>query len=246
MDNQYAFAVGENVLIRYGLYKGEELNDELQRDIQATDQQDRAYNLALNYLSHQLRTVYEVNDYLQQHEVAEATINAIIKRLLAQRYLDDQNYADSFVRTMYRTSDNGPYLIRQKLKQKHVAEQVIDQALLQFSTSQQIDNAVALIYKLAKHYHHDAYKIQHQKIYQALLKKGYQSDVIKQAFASVDLPNDTDEQYQLLIKNGEKLLRRYHSLEKATRHQKILQALYRKGFNFDDIQRFLNEYDEES
>ena len=87
MDNQYAFAVGENVLIRYGLYKGEELNDELQRDIQATDQQDRAYNLALNYLSHQLRTVYEVNDYLQQHEVAEATINAIIKRLLAQRYL---------------------------------------------------------------------------------------------------------------------------------------------------------------
>lgn len=228
------------------MHKGQELDEKIQQNIQVADQQDRAYNMALNYLSHQLRTVYEVSDYLQQHEITDDTITVIIKRLLAQHYLDDQNYADSFVRTMYRTSDNGPYLIKQKLKKKHVDEIIIEQALQQFSETQQVKNAIANINKLAKHYQRDAYKIKQQKIYQALLKKGYNSDIINQALTAVDLPNDTDEQYQLLVQHGQKLLSRYHTLTLTNRHQKIIQTLYRKGFNIDDIYRFLDENDNEN
>lgn len=228
------------------MHKDQELDEEIQHNMQIADQQDRAYNLALNYLSHQLRTVYEVRDYLQQHEIADDTIAAIIRRLVTQHYLDDQNYADSFVRTMYRTSDNGPYLIKQKLKKKHVDETIIEQALQQFNKTQQVENAIANINKLAKHYQRDAYKIKQQKIYQALLKKGYRSEIINQALTLVDLPNDADEQYQLLMQQGQKLLSRYHALALVTRHQKIIQTLYRKGFNLDDIHRFLDENDNEN
>ncbi|MBU3851528.1 MAG: recombination regulator RecX [Candidatus Paralactobacillus gallistercoris] len=246
LDNQYAFAVGENILIRYGLFKGQEVDAQLQKQLQQAEQQDKAYNLALNYLSRQLRTVYEVMTYLHQHDVTHDVACAVVKRLCEQHYLNDQNYADSFVRTMYHTSDKGPYIIQRKLKQKHVADAVIAQALLQFDESRQLLNATTSVNKLAQHYRHDAFKTQQRKIYQALINKGYSSDIVKQAIAQADLQVDAEQQQQLLIQTGTKLLRRYQALDPKTRHQKILRALYQKGFSFDDAQAFLATYDHEN
>ena len=57
IDEQFAFGVTESVLIKYRLAKDLEIDSQLQRDIQKDDDNAKAYQLALNYLSHQLRTV---------------------------------------------------------------------------------------------------------------------------------------------------------------------------------------------
>ena len=55
----------------------------------------------------------------------------VLARLVADRFIDDQRYADAFVREKVRLSGWGEYKIRQALQRKQIAKEVIDRALTQ-------------------------------------------------------------------------------------------------------------------
>ncbi len=98
----------ESVLIKYRLAKDLEIDSQLQRDIQKDDDNAKAYQLALNYLSHQLRTEKELTQYLREHEITPEGIQTSLAKLRELHYIDDQDYADSYVRTVINTADKAP------------------------------------------------------------------------------------------------------------------------------------------
>lgn len=118
LDGKYAFSVSEDVLIKYRLAKGLELNEEMIEHLQQADLLSKAYNKALDHLSYQLRTKKEIKIYLTKLEVPENDQNQIISKLVELNLLDDLAYAKSYVRTAAKTTDKGPFVIAQKLKQK--------------------------------------------------------------------------------------------------------------------------------
>lgn len=240
LDGQYAFPVAESVLIKYRLAKDLELDAETLAHITTDDQIAKAYGRMLDYLSHQLRTEAEVKQKLIDIQTPPAMIEPVMEQLRGNRLLDDQVYADAYVRTVMHTELKGPQVIRQKLRQKGVGELVIDQALGQFDLTNQLTNAQKLGQKLAQRYHKEPARRQSEKIRQGLITNGYASDLYDQIKDELALERDDEQQASLLATTGEKLWQRNRRYDNAyERKMKTKQALYRKGFDLDEIERWL-------
>ncbi len=115
---EYAFSVDEDLLIKYGLKKGLELDEKELMKLIDEDEQKKAYHLAINYLSYRMRSVEEVRAYLQKKEKEERHIEAVIKQLINQRLLNDTEFADAFIRTKKITLMKGPLKLKQELVTK--------------------------------------------------------------------------------------------------------------------------------
>lgn len=242
IDGQYRFPVSEEVLINFQLHKGQEITKEEIEGITNAEKVSKAYNQALNYLSYQLRTEKEIIDYLYKKDFSDYEIEPTLKKLREQKLINDLEYAKSYTRTMAKTSEKGPKVIQQQLRKKGILENDIDTALLQFTLENQLENVIHLINKLAQKYRNEAFKNKIQKIKKSLLVKGFSTDVINDALTRVNLEKDNSNEQIQLQKNGEKLFNRYRKYSSLERNQKVKAALYRKGFNIDDINHFIDEH----
>lgn len=241
IDGHYRFPVSEEVLIQFRLHKDQEITDDQIKVITNADSISKAYNKALDYLSYQLRTEKEIIQYLQQHEFTDLQIKPVLQRLRAQGYVNDLEYAKSYVRTIAKTSDKGPKVIIQNLRKKGVLENDIETALEEFPFEDQLQNSIKIAQKLARKYHREAFKIQIQKIKNSLFAKGFSSEIATEAINQLGLEKDEDQENEQLHLQGAKIIRRYQRLPLSQRNQKVKVALYRKGFSMDEINQFIDE-----
>nr|SFZ87465.1 regulatory protein RecX [Loigolactobacillus rennini] len=241
LDEQYAFPVSESVLIQFRLAKGLEIDAQLQAKITAAEAKAQSYQLALNYLAHQLRSEMEVRRYLKQHDVTYPVRQQVIERLHQLKLVDDANYAASYVRTMKRTSDKGPIVIQKKLQEKGIAPELILNALDLYSDGALLANGLKAAQKLAHRYRRLSFRQQQQKIRLGLRQKGYPQDLVSQLLDRLDLQKDDATEWQALVQQGRKAWRKNARYSDKQRRQKTKQQLYRKGFALLQIDRFLAE-----
>ncbi|MFR0593480.1 recombination regulator RecX [Limosilactobacillus mucosae] len=245
LDGKYAFAVAESVLIKYRLMKGMELDQPQLKAMTNDDEIAKAYNKMLDYLSHQLRTEHDVYEKLRQLKTPEEYIEPVMQKLRGLHLLDDHEYAASYVRTVMNTELKGPQVIRQKLRQKQIGELDIDSALAQFTPALQQENATKLAKKLFKRYAKLPTRRQEEKVHQGLITNGYAADLFSEIKDSVMPQPDEEQQDELLAKEAVKAWRRYEKRAQTDyeRRLKVKQALYRKGFDLDEVERWLNEHE---
>lgn len=240
LDGKYAFPISESVMIKYRIFKGMVIDKDLQTEIIAADDVAKAYNRALDYLSGQLRSEKEVTDKLKTLEIDDDVIESTLERLREFNLLDDQAYASAYVRTMRNTSDKGPIVIRQHLRQKGIGENLIDNALVEFKDDELAENGVAVAEKLAKHYARKPFSTQKQKVIQGLMTKGFQRETIDQVMNQIELTRDEDTETDLLTHEAQKVWRRNRRYDDRERLNRTKRTLYGKGYQFDDINRVLD------
>lgn len=240
---EYGFSVDEDVLVKYRLQKNMDLDDATIQALIQTDTLHKSYSLAINYLSYRMRSEKEIRDYLKDKETDPEQIEEIIKKLHQERLLDDQEFANSLVRTRIMTSSKGPLLLKKELLDKGVSAVKADEAIIFYSFDKQYEKALKFAEKKMKNDGRKSYRQQIQSVQQTLMQKGFQGDVIQEVLAN--LPEDEDEntEWEAVIYQGEKLLRKFQSkTEGFELKQKVKSGLYRKGFTFDLIDRFIEEY----
>jgi regulatory protein len=238
---EFAFSVDSDVLIKFQLKKGMELDDFSFIEIQYQDDIRKAYNKAIYYLARRMRSKKEINDYLVSKEVDEPVINEILHRLTAQKYINDEEYALAYVRTQANTTDKGPNVIKMELKEKGIDEGILIHALGEYPLEQQLEKAVKISGKFFEKNTRESMKIQKQKLENLLLRKGYSYDVINIAVNETGSTNDVDEEMEAIRFQGEKANRKFSKYSGYEYEQKMKQALYRKGFPIERIEKYLAE-----
>ncbi|MGJ7911585.1 recombination regulator RecX [Neobacillus sp. LXY-1] len=237
---EFAFSVDSDVLIKFQLKKGMELDEFSLLEIQYQDDIRKAYNLAVHFLARRIRSEKEIKDYLLKKEMEEPVINEVLHKLTEQKYINDEEYAFAYVRTQANTTDKGPGVIKQELKEKGIAEKIGSLALEEYSIEQQIEKAMKLSQKFFNKNSKDSFRIQKQKFEQMLLRKGYSFEVIQLALRETEDSNK-DEEFEAIRYQGEKIQRKYSGYSGFEYEQKVKQALYRKGFPIELIERYLSE-----
>lgn len=237
---KFSFSVDEDVLIKFQLKKGLELDEFSILEIHYQDDIRRAYNLAVSYLAGRMRSEQEIRIYLAKKETDQPVIQEVIHKLMDQKYIDDLEFANAYVRTQINTTDKGPDLIRGELKQKGIKTSLADIALSEYSEENQQERAVKLAEKVMERNSRDSYKMIKQKIENLLIRKGYPYSVINRAVNELD-DNSKSEELEAIRFQGEKLHRKYSRYSGFEYEQKMKQALYRKGFTIEAIETFLNE-----
>lgn len=238
---KYAFSVDEDVLIKYQLKKGMELDDFSLTEIFFQDDIRKAYGMAVQYLALRMRSEHEVRQYLQKKDIENPIINEVMHKLYRYEFLNDEEFSIAFVRTQMNTTDKGTIIIQQELKEKGISDKLIEQALMEYPKDDQLQKAIILANKNYQKNSKDSSLIIKQKLEQMLVRKGYSFAIVQDAIASINIEKNQDDELEVLQKQGEKLVRKYQKLTGYEFNQKMKQALYRKGFAIELIDQYLSE-----
>lgn len=233
--------VSEDTLVRHRLLKGEEISDQDLLKIEKEAELDIGYQIALSYLNFQLRSEKEIKDQLRKKEISQEGIDYVIPKLRDLKLLDDLVFAESYVRTVMKLQDKGPQQIKQGLIKKGISQENIESALEQFDFDDQEEAAKKLAEKALRKYQSKSHKEQIQKVRQHLFTKGYSGDVINIVMSDLEVEKDEDEEWDLLVIQADKLWRKHQRLDRSKRNQKMKQTLFQKGFDFDQINLYIEE-----
>ena len=89
----------------------------------------KALNIVAGQCSKKEYCSFDVLKKLQRWELDEKDIAAVMEFLVENHFLDDVRFAEAYVRDKHRFNRWGKLKIAQMLRQKHVAENIIEHAL---------------------------------------------------------------------------------------------------------------------
>ncbi|WP_273129242.1 recombination regulator RecX [Bacillus weihaiensis] len=243
---KYAFSVDQDILIKYNLQKGKELDDLEIMDIQYGDLIKKAYNKALEFLSYRMRSIKEVKDYLLKKEYEEVVCLEVIGKLQEYKYVNDLEFAEAYVRTQWQTNGKGPSVIKRELREKGVHPNFIEEALEPYNQEAQVEEAIGHANKVLKKNHKLSTVQLQQKTEQYLIRKGFPFGIVSIVLEEVNINQDESEEWSALEKHAEKAKRKYQSEEPYVFKMKMKQFLYRKGFPLELIDKYLEQEGEEN
>lgn len=239
---KYGFSVDEAVLAREWLQKGMELDAATISMLVQQDTLHKSYNQAINYLSYRMRTKKEIVDYLVKKETDPEHITKIIDKLISERLINDEQFAEAFVNTRIHTSDKGPILIQRELIEKGVSHLIAEKSVEKYTYDVQYDKALKWAEKKLKQTKKNAFRKQLQQMQATLMQKGFTQDVIQEVAAEIQEEKDEEAEWEAIIHHGGKLQRKHQ--QKYVGYElrnKMKEGLYRKGFSFELINQYLDE-----
>lgn len=242
---RYAFSVDEDVLIKHQLKKGMEVDEFSLTEIAYQDDIRKAYNTAIQYLSRRMRSEHEVRKHLEGKDIDGVIIQEVIHKLYEYSFLNDEEFAHAYVRTQINTTGKGSGLIRGELREKGIAENLIEMALQAFPFEEELISALKLCEKFVRKNTRDSSRIVKQKLEQMLARKGFSAGIIQAAIADTEFEKAEDEELTALRTHAEKAHRKFSMLPDFEYRQKMKQTLYRKGFPLELIDQMIEELKEE-
>lgn len=239
LDGAFSMGIDSATYVHFNLRKDDVLTKEKLADIKRYDDYRRAINQAVMYLSYKKRTEKEIRDYLKKDDIPDDTISSVIQYCYDNGYINHHDYALSLMNTMINTTDKGPDVYRQKLFEKGIEKEIIDDYYARYADAMDEDRLMKLIQKqMDKHAKKSAQKIAEQKTLQTLVQKGYNLNIIMPYMQSVQFNGNED----LLMSELEKQVMKWSKkAEGFELKSKVIQAMMRKGFAYDEVQTALKE-----
>lgn len=238
---EFGFAVDQEVFIKYNLRKGLEINEEEMKELIQADEKKKTLQLGFHYLSYRMRTVHEMQSYLEKKEREPEHIQTALAQLKEMGYLNDEEFASTYVRSKSTSQIKGPLKLKQELQQKGIDHHVSEQAIENFEEDDQRVLIKKWVDKQSKKTAKESHSSQLRKFYQQLKAKGFSHSAIQSVLDETEGPAE-DEEMQALHNQAEKLDRKYASKYTGKDYTlKMKQALYQKGFQVQLIDRYLED-----
>lgn len=175
VDEEYVCVVGESLVARWHLYKGRELTADDVADIRAASSAERVMGDAYRLLGHRARSVEELRRRLLAREHDEAAVAEAIERLTADGFLDDAEFARSYVADKRRLDGWGVERIRRGLRDLGVDPAVTEEALGAGADDDgtELDRALAVLRKRGAP--EQPLEAARRRAFQALQRRGFSS-----------------------------------------------------------------------
>ena len=88
-----------------------------------------AFNYSLKYLSFRNRSTKEIKDYLARKKFEDATIAASIEKLNELKFLNDEEFARSWIESRQKHKGKSKFVLKQELRMKGIDKSMIDHTL---------------------------------------------------------------------------------------------------------------------
>ncbi|PRZ15486.1 regulatory protein [Laceyella sediminis] len=173
VDGTEVCSVHEDVLVKFHLYKGMEMEPSQLEELLQEEEYNKVKQAVMRYLSYKPRTVYEVKQHLNEKGYEAALGEQAIKEMEAQGFLDDRQYAKSWVAERHRHKGYGTLRLRQELTKKGVASSHIDEALAEMDEEEQRQLAMKIAERRYLRICGEPWPTIERRLGQYLLRQGY-------------------------------------------------------------------------
>lgn len=180
IDGEYSFGVYENVLIKHGLRKGMQIDEDFIEDVLKKEEQECANNYGLRLLSFKMRTEQEIRRRMREKEYTDEIIDTTIDYLYYLNYLDDEEYAQKFIKDKSNLKNMGSERIKRELYMKGIDKNIIDRELEEIvDKDDEYEKAKEIaIKKLETTYKNDDKNARYRKLGGLLQRRGYSMDIV--------------------------------------------------------------------
>jgi regulatory protein len=134
IDGSFAFGVSIDVMLRYALHEGVDLDQAAVDIIRDSENEETAKQKALRYLAIRPRSKKEMRDYLLRKEFPAEIGEKVIARLESLNMLDDAAFARMVCRDALSKKPAGAKMLRQMMMKKGVPPPLIESVIAEFST----------------------------------------------------------------------------------------------------------------
>ena len=194
LENIEPLEIALEVMERSGMHVGDPVTAKDLAQLQEDDTKWRTRQAALHLLSYRPRAEQELRVRLRSMGFPHALVEWCLRLLEEQGFIDDHNFASSYVRSRIRLKPRGRFRLTQELRQKGVSAEVAEQAIEQaFSNEETSEQALAcaaarrwldrqgstLIKSLAGTDRSDERERARRRLHAFLSRRGFGSDVIR-------------------------------------------------------------------
>ncbi|WP_339184128.1 regulatory protein RecX [Paenibacillus sp. FSL R5-0701] len=174
----HSITVLEDVMIKYRMTQGNMFMKKDLEEIIVADERQRTYAQSLRFLEHKPRTRHELSQKLRQKEFAAPLIEEALDRLERENLVDDDLFAKEWTRQRMEGKRKGKLWIRQELRQKGIANDLIVEALEGISTDAEFETALSAGRKKWNQVKGDV-KEKKNKTLPFLMRRGFSMDMVR-------------------------------------------------------------------
>jgi regulatory protein len=178
VEGKYAFSLSENALLESKITSGQELTAEELKGYKQLSADDKIYSRALRYVAMRQRSEWEIEFYLHRKQASPTLISTILNKLRDLELIDDRRFARAFIHDKMLQRPTSRRKIILELKKKHVAAEVIEEALR--DSEEVTDDKTALLELIARKRRQAKYQ-DDLKLMQYLARQGFGYSDIKSA-----------------------------------------------------------------
>ncbi len=183
VDNEFSFSLDEVQLVKLGLKKGDEIDETQLYDLKNESNFGKQYIRAIDLISRRLRSEREIRDYAWRKQWTKDNTDRVIGRLQERGYLNDEKFAESFVRSRANTRNFSARRMKVELQKKGIKPEIIAKTM---AISDDYDEMAALNTLITKR--RNKYDDE-RKFIAYLARQGFSYDDIKSALAEHDTAN---------------------------------------------------------
>ncbi|MBO7746580.1 RecX family transcriptional regulator [Paenibacillus sp. MWE-103] len=190
-------SVHEDLLIKFRLFKGREIDADELKQILHEDSEHRAYVLALAYLGARQRTEKEIVRYLAKKELEEGAVRKALERLKREGLVNDSAYAELYAAQRMRSQSKGRRLLQQELLQRGIKRDTAKEAASKLNEESETEIAVNAAIKKWPHLKGEERERKH-KLAAFLLRRGFPSGAVREAVKAAAQSELEDEDGHML------------------------------------------------
>jgi regulatory protein len=125
LNEEYAFSVHEDILVKNRLNKGESLNQQAIEAIILDEERNMAYVKALHMVGRRPHSLSEVKRKLEEKGFEAPIVEWASEKLIENKYINDEEFAKMWTDNRVISQRKGRNLIRQELQQKGIHQDVV-------------------------------------------------------------------------------------------------------------------------
>ena len=145
-DNGEEIKISEDTLVNFGLYKGQEVEEEFVKNLKFEDEKSEALLLSYKFLQRN-KTKQQLVDYLYKNKIQRDTIDLVLPILEEKKYLNDEDYARRYLSDALNIKKYGKIKTRYMLMSKGIDKKIIEKVMEDYDYELEYMNALELIEK---------------------------------------------------------------------------------------------------
>ncbi len=167
----------DEMIVKYQIKVNASFDDDEFSQIKCENDERVAFDMAVGYIEKYVVSEKGLKDYLKKKGFNVSTISKAVEKLNEYGLIDDERFAKNYFESL--SGSRGKRAISQKLKQKGVSDEIINELLESVEEEDEIEKATAIAEKFVRNRQKDT-KIK-QKCLAHLIYKGYDYSVAQKA-----------------------------------------------------------------
>ncbi len=188
IDGIFKAGLYEDTVVKFGLRSGDEISEKEFEKIREYDEYNYAKASAYKFLSYRQRSKKEMITKLKQKKLPDTAINKVIKLLEEQKYLNDEIFADNFVKEQIRNKKAGRRTLIGKLLEKGISREISETVVSENYPANEEFAAAEKV--LAKFIRTGKFKNDYDKkskCFRHLISKGFDTDTANTLLTKSDI-----------------------------------------------------------